>query len=305
MLLNVSRTPAPESWLANLETEPPSYSALEKEAYVTLGKSRFSVSTIDTELFPELLSWSALMNALPHSRTQSIPSDVTKPDTDTFREIATIHHETNAIHEDEADTVDEVNLLLSSFLDPTTLGAGFDHTCFDGLDDKVIRDPFEAFAEICWLDAVGHNGSRSTMRTTTPTQLLNKPTGRRKLPSLTVTPRISKERDEDVGKVRTYTNYDKEPASQSGIRIDVTSSASFHPEQKLLWSTRDTMSSTFSDDDDEATSFVIFEAPALAPNRYDSVGHYPIPSSRSHKKVMSNRIATFCSNLPAPFSPVM
>ena len=36
MLLNVSRTPAPETWLANLETEPPSYSALDKEAYVTV-----------------------------------------------------------------------------------------------------------------------------------------------------------------------------------------------------------------------------------------------------------------------------
>lgn len=36
MLLNVSRTPAPESWLANLETEPPSYSALDKDAYVTV-----------------------------------------------------------------------------------------------------------------------------------------------------------------------------------------------------------------------------------------------------------------------------
>lgn len=62
------------------------------------------------------------------------------------------------------------------------------------------------------------------------------------------------------------------------------------------------MFSTFTDDD-EATSFVIFEAPVLAPNRYDSVGHYPIPSSRPHK-IVSNRIATFCSNLPA-FSPVM
>ena len=177
------------------------------------------------------------MNALPHSRTQSIPSDVTKPDIDTFRETVTIRHETNAIHEDEADTVDEANLLLSSILDPTTVEAGFDLTCFDGLGDLVIHNPFEAFAEICWLDAVGHNGSTSTMRATTPTQLLNKPTGRRKLPSLTVTTsRISKERDGDVGKDRTHTNYDEEPASMSDIRIDVTSRASLLPEQKLMWS---------------------------------------------------------------------
>lgn len=36
MLLKVSRTPAPESWLSNLGTEPPSYSALDKEAFVTV-----------------------------------------------------------------------------------------------------------------------------------------------------------------------------------------------------------------------------------------------------------------------------
>jgi len=298
MLLNVSRTPAPESWLA----EPPSYSALDKDAFITLEKSRFNISTVDSESFPELLSWSALMNALPHSRsqsTQSIPSDITKPDTDTFRETVAIHHETNAIHEDEADPVDEATLLLSSFLDPTTLEVGFDQSCFDGLDGSVIHDPFEAFTEICWLDAVSHHGSSSTMRATTPTKLLNKPTSRRKLPSLTITTPIPKERDG-----LTYTNYDEETISSSDIRFDVTSNASLRPEQNLLRSTRDTRFSTFSDDD-EATSFVIFEAPVLAPKRYDSVGHYPIPSSRPHRKVVSNRIATFCANLPAPFSPIM
>jgi hypothetical protein len=295
MLLNVSRTPAPESWLSNLGTEPPSYSALDKEAFVTLKKSRFNISTVDSELLPELLSWSALMNALPHSRTQSVPSDITKPDTDTLRETITIHHETNTIHENEAATA---NLLFSSFLDPTTLEVGFDQSCFDDLDDLVIHDPFQAFAELCWLDAIGKNGSAPTMRATTPTQLHNKPTGRRKLSSSTVsTPKRN-------GKILTNTYYDEEPVSPSDNRIDIISGASLRPEQNLLWSKPDTRFSTFSDDD-EATSFVIFEAPVLAPNRYDSVGHYPIPSSRPHRNVLSNRIATFCSNLPAPFSPVM
>ena len=172
------------------------------------------------------------MNALPHSRTQSIPSDITKPDTDTFRETVTIHHDT--IHEDDADTIDEASLLYSSILDPTTLEVGFDHSCFDGLDGPVIHDPFEAFTEICWLDAVGHKGSTSTMRASTPTQLPHKPTGRRKLPSLTITTPIPKGRDGGVGDL-TYTNYE-EPISPSDIRIDVTSSASLHPEQNSRWS---------------------------------------------------------------------
>ena len=61
---------------------------------------------------------------------------------------------------------------------------------------------------------------------------------------------------------------------------------------------RNTGFSTLSDDD-EATSFILFEAPLLTPNRYDSVGRFPVPSRNPHKNVISNRIATFCSNLPA------
>ena len=172
------------------------------------------------------------MNALPHSCTQSIPSDITKPDIDTFPEAVTVHHEANTVHEVEADTVDVANL-FSSFLDPTTLEAGFDQSCFDGLDGLVVHDPFEAFTEICWLDAVGHNGLTPTMRATTPTQLLNKPSGRRKPPSLTVATQIPKEGDGVVDETLAY-YYDEEPDSPSDNGIDVTFSAS--PEQNLMWS---------------------------------------------------------------------
>ena len=99
-----------------------------------LEKSRFSVSTIDAELFPELLSWSAWTNALPHSRAQSIPSDITKTDgTDTMHEI-----DTDTMH--EAHVVNETNSLYSSILDPTALEFGFDQSCFDGLDDFLIHE---------------------------------------------------------------------------------------------------------------------------------------------------------------------
>ena len=172
------------------------------------------------------------MNALPHSCNQSIPSDIAKPDTDTLPETITIHHDSNDVHEVDADTIHEANPLFSSILDPTTLEVGFDQSCFDGLDDLVIHDPFVAFAEICWQDAVGHNGSRpTTLRATSPTQLPNKPTGRRKLPSLTATTPIRKERDGDVAKNLTYSYFDEVPVSPSDI-IDVTSS----PKQNMPWS---------------------------------------------------------------------
>ena len=162
------------------------------------------------------------MNALPQSRTQSIPSDITKPDgTDTI-------HET--IHE---PTPDEANPLLSSILDPTTIEAGFDQSCFDTLDELLIHDPFEAFFETCWLDAVGHNNS---MRVSTPTQLLTKPTGRRKLPPLPVTSQITEERVEDISQFLTYyTDTEEEPASLPVDRIEANPSAPPCSEQDAPW----------------------------------------------------------------------
>jgi len=303
-MLNVSRTPVPESWLSTLATKPSvGYNSLDKEAFVTLEKGRFSISTIDSELLPELVAWSTLMNAMPHSCAQSIPSDITKPDgTDTVHGSVTTHEanstlETNMIH--EADTVDEANPLLSSILDPTTLEVGFDQSCFDALDELLILDPFEAFLDACWLDAIEHNGS---IHVTTPTQSLTKPAGRRKLPPLPVTSQKPEQRDGHVG--QTLTHHKEElPTSPSAIRIEVTPTATQLPEQKQPWLKRDPRFSTFSDDD-KATSFIIFQAPALTPNRYDSIGHFPMPSTRPHRNAVSRRVPTFCTNLPAAFTHV-
>jgi len=280
-MLNVSRTRVPESWLSNVATRPSvGYNTLDREAFVTLEKSRFSVSTIDTELFPELLSWSALTNALPPYCPQIIPSDISKSgDTDTFHDSYTIHeinaiHEADAIHEanavHEADTVYEVdieaNSVFLSVLDPTTLAVGFDFSCFDGLDENLIHDPLEAFAEACWLDAVG--ASSSTVRASTPTQLLNKPVGRRKPVPVTI----------PIPEEREYHYEERAPTSPVGTGV-ISSASSPRPEQNSFRSKRNTGFSTLSDDD-EVTSFILFEAPLLTPNRYDSVGRFPMPSSR-------------------------
>lgn len=146
-------------------------------------KSRFSVSTIDSELFPELLSWSALVNTLPTpSYAQSIPSDISQlGDTDTVHEIDSMH---------EADPS------LSTILDPTTLEVGFDQSCFDGLDHLLIHHPFEAFAQAFWLDAVAPPSP--SLRASTPSQILNKPTGSRKLPPLPLTIPILEEPEVNV-----------------------------------------------------------------------------------------------------------
>lgn len=273
-LLNVSRTRVPESWLSSLATKPSvGYNALDKGALATLEKSRFSVSTIDSELFPELLSWSALMNTLPTAPcAQSIPIDIAEPgDADP----------------DDTTIVHEATSSLSLILDPTALEFDFDQSCFDGLDSLLIHHPLEAFAEVCWLDAVGPPST--SMRASTPTQLLNKPSGRRKLPTPPVMSPLFEERytDEHL----TY----KERTPLSAMGIGVTSSASsLHSEQKSAWSTREKRLSSVSSD--EATSFILFEAPLFSPNRYNPVGHFPMPSRRPPRNV-SNRIATFCSQI--------
>lgn len=169
------------------------------------------------------------MNALPPSYSQSIPSDITKPgDIDTI-------HDTNTIH--EADTVHDTYIVhqvdssLSLIIDPTTLQVGFDQSCFDGLDELLIYDPLEAFTEACWLDAVGH--SSSSMRVSTPTQSLSKPTVRRK-PLPPVTP-ITRERDAHVDESLSY--YKEERVSMSPVGYEVISSTSPPPSEQISpWS---------------------------------------------------------------------
>jgi len=215
-----------------------------------------------------------LMNALPTSQYgQSIPSDITKTsdigtDTDT---------------DTDTDTVFEANLSLSLILDPTAIEAGFDQSCFDGLDDLLVHHPMQAFTEACWLDIAGY----PSMRATTPTQFLNKPAGRRKLSPL---------KSPSPEKRITFVDESKKERNEN----DLNPRASLRPEPPS-YRTDKGLSSIFSDDD--ATSFILFEAPVLTPNRYDFAGHFPMPSRRPQKN-SSSRIATFCSNLPASFTYV-
>ena len=160
MTMNISRTPAPEIWLS----PPTARKALDTRAIVVsdqidpqfldfylpdpqLEKSRFSVSTINSDLFPELLSWSAIMDVRSTSPCpQKVPLDVSK-----------------------RDTVLAATLSLSLILDPTTLEFGFDESCFDGLDDLLVYSPMDAFSEFCWADAIHeHDANHASSPTPSP-----------------------------------------------------------------------------------------------------------------------------------------
>lgn len=43
---------------------------------------------------------------------------------------------------------------LAESLDPTMLDIGFDCSCLDNLDEKLLVSPIESFADTCWASAV-------------------------------------------------------------------------------------------------------------------------------------------------------
>jgi len=76
----------------------------------------------------------------------------------------------------DGDTVLAAALSLSVILDPTTLEFGFDHSCFEGLDDLIVYSPMDAFSEFCWEDAIHEH--HDSNRASSPTPLPFKSPGR-------------------------------------------------------------------------------------------------------------------------------
>ncbi|KAG6920044.1 hypothetical protein DXG01_010112 [Tephrocybe rancida] len=55
---------------------------------------------------------------------------------------------------DNFEIVSPITPIPVTFLDRTTLDVGFDHTCLEGLDDLLLHSPTDAYAAICWAEAV-------------------------------------------------------------------------------------------------------------------------------------------------------
>ncbi|KAF8161487.1 hypothetical protein B0H34DRAFT_381656 [Crassisporium funariophilum] len=278
-MLSISRTRVPETWLSNLPLTPAmGYKALDKRTMITIENSRFSVSTINSDLFPELLSWSAIMDAQSASPASpcviNIPSDVPA-----------------VPHAPDTDTVIQSNFDLSSMFDPTTIGVGFDESCLNGLDDLLIHSPMDAFAEACWTEAIG-SPSRRSVCASTPTPFPLPRAGRTRHPlSRLVTSPFLDVSDTDDDDCPTY---EEEPASLASIlgAGDIPAARTVgglpsYTEEKSSYS-----------DGDGITSFILFEPHFPVPDPKDSVGFFPIPTTQQHSSV-PKRFAKFCSNLPA------
>ena len=168
-MINVSRTSVPESWFASpipykvtkpRDTKPlitVSQEALSEfniSSYFMKQNGRISVSTINTDLFPELITWAAIIESQsPASCSQRIPTDV------------------HSKREADADTLHETSPpspALSLILDPTSLAFGFDQLCLEGLDDCLTYSPRESFEEACWEQATCSRSGRKSGTQSTP-----------------------------------------------------------------------------------------------------------------------------------------
>lgn len=120
-------------------------------------QSRISVSTINTDLFPELITWAAIIESQsPASCSQKIPTDV------------------HSKREADVDTVHETappSPALSLILDPTSLAFGFDQLCLEGLDNCLAYSPKESFEETCWEQATCSRSGRISNAQSTPRKI--------------------------------------------------------------------------------------------------------------------------------------
>lgn len=261
MMMNISRTPAPEKWLSPHSLGSTARKALDTRTIV-LENSRFSVSTINSELFPELLSWSAIMN---RQSTSPRPQIVPLPKSD------------------DGDTILAATLSLSVILDPTTLEFGFDPSCFEGLDDLLVYSPMDAFSEFCWADAVHEDDSDHA---SSPTPFPLKGAGRtQSVRSPLVKFPSSEESDTDSDESSMFMEDDMIHSPIIGKDVKAVGEfTSYNTLQSLHYN-------------DEATSFMAFEQYFPVSNAKEAVGCFPVPVSP--RPSVPKRIAAFCAQLPA------
>ncbi|KAF9479368.1 hypothetical protein BDN70DRAFT_878852 [Pholiota conissans] len=258
-MIGISRTTVPESWLAS----PQSLKATKPHGTQQMITSRISISTINTDLFPELVSWATIIDSHSHrSSSQKIPIDVV------------------AKREPDVETVLEVPESISLILDPTSLEFGFDQSFLEGFDDLLAYSPTEAFEEMCWAEATYHVSDRIS---TQPHP--QKTGGHRRQTRSPLAANTSSESDTDSDDSLTFKEED--------VHLDILNTGSFSDNHLvgncMTYEKEDVY-------DDERTSFIYFESTFAMPNPKESVGFFPIPNIP--RKSVPNRIAAFCSSLP-------
>ncbi|KAK7472375.1 hypothetical protein VKT23_000491 [Stygiomarasmius scandens] len=170
---------------------------------------------------------------------------------------------------------------LDASFEPAAIDIDFDYSCLDGLDEKLLHYPFEAFAELCWTDAVeGYELSKDD-RSATPTPSSH--------PTIQQSPRYS---DLSVGSTAYYDSDEEDDFQWRRKRL---TSGTITPRAVK---TQCPVIPPFEFNGDR-TSFILFE-PYFATAEIDvPVGPPPsYPGAKLSKHSLPSRIVSICSTFP-------
>ncbi|KAG6886321.1 hypothetical protein C0993_006731 [Termitomyces sp. T159_Od127] len=177
---------------------------------------------------------------------------------------------------DNLEIVAPIASSIVAALDPTTLEVAFDHSCLEGLDDQLLNFPTDAYAAICWAEAV--NDPKDVPRD----RFLGSPPalGGQFPPS----DRLSDESDSDTEECRTFNRYGLSPPVKT-YNLAVIPHGSHPPHS----STTTHLLTSFGPNEK-----FIFEPRFTHFDPADSIGLFPMP----RRKVKVTGVAALREFLP-------
>ncbi|KAJ8463979.1 hypothetical protein ONZ45_g17397 [Pleurotus djamor] len=180
---------------------------------------------------------------------------------------------------------DDVPSPSMPLLDPVVIDIGFDCSCLDDLDEKLLLTPIDSFADICWADAVYDDR--------TPRGTRWRPT--HAMPNLGLIRSSDTESSDDDSVTchgsPTFTDLGKVVDHSASIEVFHTHGPS---KDRALYAAGHHF------DDDGENSLIWSEPQFGTSGPKDSIGFFPIARQNIPKKPTSRgieRIMTMCSNL--------
>jgi hypothetical protein len=297
-MLQVSRTQVPDHWLT---TSLKGQTIIDGEDTIKVEHSRYSVQTINKDLYPELLAWSNIIDAQIISsrktRSSHMPSYQASKSHNVHPKQPPSYSDSELEAERDARRMTMAKEWdFTAFLDPTTRAVGFDYSCLEGLDDLVVYSPRNAFSELCWDEAVRARVDQNTERPYHNSPFPLPPRERVRRHHMLRSPLASSdsESESDSDDCKTYQGEDDDynpPVVGSGDMAVLHTLGGFSSYN--LPDGRD----QYFNVDDQLTSFMSIEPHFAIADRKNSVGDFPIPN-HTRQRSIPNRIAAFCANIP-------
>ncbi|KAJ7590604.1 hypothetical protein C8J56DRAFT_1046859 [Mycena floridula] len=220
----------------------------------------------DNAFISSIPSWSASLGSdtwiAPHS--QAVPRDIPRSDED--------------MPWDERSFVADI-------IDQTTICIDFDRGCLHSLDEQLLLNPREAFADVCWTTAV----SDSVDRAETPTQLAIDTCRYRVVHRQSS--QDSDDSDDDPSTPVFEKVEDDGDLKLSDIYTDFYSHTPFI----------DAMYEEEEEEEVEERSFIDKVPSFSTPNPQEAVNYFPMMPIRHSRTKLPARFVTFCAKFPSRF----